>query len=126
MNSFILVAVVVLVVVINAIFLFVFARKFQEKKEGESGEGMKLLLTQLNELSRTMDNRLGEGTKTMSQFMNTQSDQAQRLMSTITKQVSDQLLEVVKGVSETRESTKQVFTIAEQLNNLVQVLKNQK
>lgn len=113
-------------IVANAVVLFIFARKFRDKKEEDSGEGMKLLLTQLNELSRTMDSRLGEGTKTMSQFMNTQSDQAQRLMSTITKQVSDQLLEVVKGVSETRESTKQVFTIAEQLNNLEKVLKNQK
>jgi len=32
----------------------------------------------------------------------------------------------VKGVTQTQESTKQVFTIAEQLNNLEKVLKNQK
>jgi DNA recombination protein RmuC len=47
-------------------------------------------------------------------------------MSSISKQVSDQLIEVVKGVSETKESTKQMLTIAEQLNNLEKVLKNQK
>jgi DNA recombination protein RmuC len=88
--------------------------------------GLVLLQNQLAELTRAMDSKLGEGTKSMSEFMVSQSDQAQRLMSTITKQVSDQLLEVVKGVSETRESTKQVFTIAEQLNNLEKVLKNQK
>src|SRR6185312_12068490 len=41
-------------------------------------------------------------------------------------QVSKQLMEVVKGVSETKESTKQVFTIAEQLQNLEKVLKHQK
>src|SRR6185436_15361090 len=40
--------------------------------------------------------------------------------------VSQQLTEVVRGVSETRESTKQVFTIAEQLKNLEKVLKHQK
>src|ERR1700733_6967531 len=40
--------------------------------------------------------------------------------------MQEQLLEVVKGVSETKESTKQVFTIAEQLQNLEKVLKNQK
>ncbi len=111
-----------LVVVANIVLFF---RLLKPKKE-EGGEGMKLILQQMNELSRTMDHKLGEGTKTMSQFMNVQSDQAQKLMSTITKQVSDQLLEVVKGVSETKESTKQVFTIAEQLNNLEKVLKNQK
>src|SRR5207302_8491347 len=64
--------------------------------------------------------------KSMSEFMNVQSDQSRALMNTITKQVQDQLLEVVKGVTETKESTKQVFTIAEQLQNLEKVLKHQK
>jgi DNA recombination protein RmuC len=36
------------------------------------------------------------------------------------------LVEVVRGVTETKESTKQMLTIAEQLNNLEKVLKNQK
>ncbi len=40
--------------------------------------------------------------------------------------VRQDLLEVVKGVSQTQESTKQVFVIAEQLSNLEKVLKNQK
>ncbi len=100
--------------------------RLTRKPEKEGGEGMNLLLTQLNELSRTMDKKLGDGNKTMHQFMDSQSSQTQKLMSTITKQVSDQLLEVVKGVTETKESTKQVFTIAEQLRSLEKVLKNQK
>jgi DNA recombination protein RmuC len=73
-----------------------------------------------------MDLKLGEGTRSMSELASSQSEQAQRLMSTITKQVQDQLLEVVKGVTQTQESTKQVFVIAEQLSNLEKVLKNQK
>lgn len=85
-----------------------------------------LLQNQLAELTRAMDSKLGEGTKTMSEFMMTQTDQGRTLMATISKQVSDQLIEVVKGVTETRESTKQIFTIAEQLGNLEKVLKNQK
>ena len=89
-------------------------------------QGMMLLQNQLAELTRAMDSKLGEGTKTMSEFMSTQSEQGARLMSAITKQVQDQLIEVVKGVSATQESTKQVFTIAEQLQNLEKVLKHQK
>ncbi len=100
--------------------------KLTHKKEGNDAQSMNLLLTQLNTLSQTVDRKLGDGNKTMHQFMDSQSSQSQKLMSTITKQISDQLIEVVKGVSETRESTKQVFTIAEQLNNLEKVLKNQK
>jgi DNA recombination protein RmuC len=77
-------------------------------------------------MTRAMDSKLGEGTKTMSEFMTSQSSEARSLLSTINKQMQEQLLEVVKGVTETKESTKQVFTIAEQLNNLEKVLKNQK
>src|SRR4051812_35481443 len=72
-------------------------------KGEDKSEGLNLLLNQLNTLSSTMDKKLGEGNRTMHEFMNSQSSQGQKLMSTITKQVSDQLLEVVKGVSETRE-----------------------
>jgi len=85
-----------------------------------------LLQQQMQELARTVDTKLGEG-------MRTQFDQSQKTFTTIqqqmdsiTNRVSQQLMEVVKGVSETRESTKQVFTIAEQLHNLEKVLKHQK
>lgn len=50
----------------------------------------------------------------------------QNQMKHLQDSVKQDLLEVVKGVSETKESTKQVFTIAEQLSNLEKVLKNQK
>lgn len=50
----------------------------------------------------------------------------QNQIEQLTRAVDQKLLEVVRGVSQTQESTKQVFTIAEQLNNLEKVLKNQK
>ncbi len=85
-----------------------------------------LLQNQMENLSRAMESKLGEGTNRMFEGMRTQAEQSERLMTTISKQVGDQLLEVVKGVSATQESTKQVFTIAEQLQNLEKVLKHQK
>lgn len=101
---------------------------WQRGKQGttDDSQGLMMLQSQLQDLSRAMENKLGEGTDRMFSSMKTQFDQSQRLMSDITKQVSDQLIEVTKGVTETKESTKQVFTIAEQLNNLEKVLKNQK
>lgn len=111
----------------NLGLVFVLWKRQSEPQEStQDTQSMLLLQNQLAELSRAMDTRLGEGTNRMSEFMNAQSDASRQLMSTISRQVSDQLLEVVKGVTETRESTKQVFTIAEQLNNLEKVLKNQK
>ncbi|MDZ4226105.1 MAG: DNA recombination protein RmuC [Patescibacteria group bacterium] len=50
----------------------------------------------------------------------------QNQMQQLTQAMDSKLLEVVRGVSATQESTKQVFTIAEQLQNLEKVLKHQK
>ncbi len=50
----------------------------------------------------------------------------QNQISELTRAVDSKLLEVIRGVTQSQESTKQVFTIAEQLNNLEKVLKNQK
>ncbi len=105
--------------------LYTSFRKKEEEKPADT-QGLLLMQNQLAELTRSLDNKLGEGTKTMSDFMSTQSEQARTLMATISKQVQDQLIEVVKGAAKTEESTNKMLSIAEQLNNLEKVLKNQK
>lgn len=120
---------IILVAVLILLALGIIAMLYRMQKGSatpQDSQSMVLLQNQLAELTRAMDSKLGEGTKTMSEFMLTQTDQGRTLMATISKQVGDQLIEVVKGVTETRESTKQIFTIAEQLGNLEKVLKNQK
>lgn len=115
-----------LIVALLVANLTLLAYLLMRKSAPHDSQGLTFLQNQLEALSRNVDAKLGEGTNRMFEGMRAQSDQSQQLMSTITKQVSEQLMEVVKGVSETRESTKQVFTIAEQLNNLEKVLKHQK
>ena len=95
-------------------------------KQNEAGNGMSLIQQQLLELQKTVDEKLAQGSDRMFESIKTQADQSQKLVSSITDRVSAQLLEVARGVAETNASTKQVFTIAEQLNNLEKVLKNQK
>lgn len=95
---------------------------FMRRQSVHDGHSFLLLQNQLQEMARL----LGDGTSRMHESMRQQSSETQRLMSDITEKVSRQLLEVVKGVTETKESTKQVFTIAEQLQNLEKVLKHQK
>ncbi len=94
--------------------------------DGEYTHSMIMLQNQIQDLARGMDTRLGEGNDRMFESMRSQFGESQRLATDIRDVVSRQLLEVAKGVSETRESTKQVFTIADQLSNLERVLKNQK
>jgi DNA recombination protein RmuC len=123
-----LIILLIVLVLGNAATIYLLWRRGQSAGENSmaDSQGLMMLQSQISEMARVMDSKLGEGTDRMFSSMKTQFDQSQRLMSDITKQVSDQLVEVTKGVTETKESTKQVFTIAEQLNNLEKVLKNQK
>lgn len=50
----------------------------------------------------------------------------QNQMAQLSRDIEVKLLEVVRGVSATQESSKQVFTLAEQLQNLEKVLTHQK
>jgi DNA recombination protein RmuC len=119
------IAIVVLLLLNLGLVAYFFTRRQFTEAEQDT-QGLVLLQQQLHELTRAMDAKLGEGTDRMFAGMRSQSEQVERLMSNISRQVSEQLLEVTKGVTETKESTKQVFTIAEQLSSLERVLKNQK
>ena len=97
------------------------------KLEGEqSARAMQLLQSQLAELRNTLDTRLERSSDRMSASVEKQFSESQRLIQEINKQVSEQVLSVVKSVTESTESSKQVFTIAESLKNLEKVLKHQK
>ncbi len=115
--------VIVLLVANLALVAFLLLRKPITKDDSNS---LLLLQQQMHDLTRGMEHKLGEGTSRMFDSMKTQFDQSQRLINTITDRVSQQLIEVTKGVSETNASTRQIFTIAEQLQNLEKVLKHQK
>lgn len=117
-------SVVIILLILNLLVLaFLLWRSFSARGDSQS---MMLLQNQIQDLSRSMESKLGEGTTRMFEGMRSQADQSQKLIHGITEQVSKQLMEVIRGVSETRESTKQVFTIAESLQNLEKVLKHQK
>lgn len=114
--------IVVLLIANFALLAFFFFRP----RRAEDGQSMILLQNQLQDLSRAMESKLGEGTNRMFESMRSQFGESQRLATDIRDLVHKQLTEVARGVAETNASTKQVFTIAEQLQNLEKVLKNQK
>lgn len=107
------------------LLVYVFFIREEEKTE-QPNEGMLLLQQQLEQLRHTMDERMGETAAKMYESMRDQSSQSQQLIREINKEVNEQLRGVVKGVTEVSESSKQVYTVAEQLQNLEKVLKHQK
>jgi len=114
----------ILLAVILGVLVYVFFLRGDE--EDIPQEGLLLLQQQLQQLTHTMDKRMGETTETMHQSVQKQFSESQRLIRDINKEMNEQLMGVVKSVTEVSESSKQVFTVAEQLQNLEKVLKHQK
>lgn len=71
---------------------------------------------------RSLDSKFIESNRDMQSHVRSQFSESQNLIKDITDKVS----EVKEKVAEVREANKQVFTIAEQLQNLEKVLKHQK
>ncbi len=113
-----------LLVVVVALLGLVFYQTTR-KKEAPS-EGLSMLLQQMNQLSSVVDQKMGETGKQMNDALRAQSQDSQRLIQDINKQVSENLMQVTKSVTEVGETGKQVLTITDQLRNLEKVLKHQK
>ncbi len=118
------IAILLLLIAIFGMFVYVyFFRK--EEKEGPS-DGLIMLQQQLQHLTNTMDERLSDTHRAMQEGSRSQFRESRELIQEINKEVNEQLRNVVKGVTEVQESSKQVFSVAEQLQNLEKVLKHQK
>src|SRR3989344_5937737 len=107
--------IIVGVVVANVITLFIFARKFGDKKSEKGEEGMKLLLTQLHEFSRTVEQKMSETNKMMNESVRAQFGESAKLIR-----------EVTQGLTKLDETNKQVVSFADQLQSLQDILKNPK
>lgn len=117
--------VIIVTLLVAVVLIQIYALFFREEKK-ESGEGLTLLQQQLDRLRQTIDSRMGESSKALEESARMQFRESKELIQQINKEVNEQLRGVVKGVTEVSESSKQVFTVAEQLQNLEKVLKHQK
>ncbi len=118
-----IIIVVLLLAILGIVIYALFLRK--EEKEAPS-DGLMLLQQQLHDLTHTIDERLSESTKASQEGARMQFRESRELIQEINKEVNEQLRNVVKGVAEVSESSKQVYSVAEQLQNLEKVLKHQK
>jgi DNA recombination protein RmuC len=104
---------VILLGVLFLLFLVLTKKKNVEKK-GED-IGLKLILEQINELNRTVDNKIGENSKRMHESLEKQSSESFRIIRDITEKLT-----------RLDETNKQVVSFADQLQNLQDILKNPK
>ena len=92
--------------------LFFFLSKKPKDKNDNANQ---LLLAQINELSRTIDNKLSDSQKEINQSMRHQSSETSKIIADITEKIT-----------RLDETNKQVVSFANQLKNLQDILKNPK
>ena len=90
---------------------------FGKKKEIEvkNDTGLNLILQQLNELSRTVDSKIGESHKQMNESLKFHSSESNKIIRDVTEKLT-----------RLDETNKQVISFADQLQSLQDILKNPK
>jgi DNA recombination protein RmuC len=101
-----------ILIVMSIILLILFIRAQRMANDPRS---MLLLQRELQELSRTVDARLSDSSRTMHQSMETQLGESARLIR-----------EVTTGLTKLDETNRQVISFADQLQHLQDILKNPK
>ncbi len=105
----------VLLASVLILFLFVLLKKNNSEKKTEDGVGLKLILEQINELNRTVDNKIGENSKRMHDSLEKQSSESFKIIRDITEKLT-----------RLDETNKQVVSFTDQLQSLQDILKNPK
>jgi len=105
---------IILGVLGGGILVYLFLNK---KKEGSGKDevGLNLILTQINELSRTVDNKLGESHKQVNESLKFHSSESNKIIRDVTERLT-----------RLDETNKQVISFADQLQSLENILKNPK
>ncbi|MEK7567932.1 MAG: DNA recombination protein RmuC [Patescibacteria group bacterium] len=96
----------------NGFLFWYMTRKKEEKKEDG---GMQLLLQQMNELTRTVDSKLLETSKQMTESLHKTGETTARIVGDITEKLT-----------RLDETNKQVMSFTDQLQSLQDILKNPK
>lgn len=96
-------------------FLWFGHRKNAKENAGKDDVGLQLILQQLNELSRTVDSKIGESQKQVNETLRFHSTESNKIIRDVTEKLT--MLD---------ETNKQVISFADQLQSLENVLKNPK
>src|SRR5690606_14299175 len=100
---------------VSGFFVWFFVRHRLSDSKDDFGQSFVLLQNQLSELVKTVDEKMGHSNRDMQAVVREQFGESQKLIRDITEKVT-----------KVEESSRQVFTVAEALQNLEKVLKHQK
>lgn len=99
-------------ILVGALVVYLLLRK---KSAPKDDTGLQLLLSQMNELTRTVDQKLSSSAKEMNEAVRYQSSEAAKIIRDVTERLT-----------RLDETNKQVMSFTEQLEELQDILKNPK
>lgn len=102
-------------ILISLVVGFLVAFFFLRKKKNPDNTALQLLLSQMNELTKTVDSKIGEGAKEMNEALRHQSREASQIIRDVTEKLT-----------RLDETNKQVVFFTDQLKDLQDILKNPK
>jgi DNA recombination protein RmuC len=105
--------IIIAILVGGIITYFLFGKKKETNEK--DGVGLNLILTQLNELSRTVDTKIGESHKQMNDSLKFHSSESNKIIRDVTEKLT-----------RLDETNKQVISFTDQLQSLQDILKNPK
>jgi DNA recombination protein RmuC len=104
---------VIIGVAAGGMLAYFFANKKTHDKKDDVG--LNLILTQINELSRTVDSKIGESHKQVNESLKFHSSESNKIIRDVTERLT-----------RLDETNKQVISFADQLQSLENILKNPK
>ncbi len=110
------VLIIVLIILVTIAIIIMIANNFRHvPPPAQDNTGLKLILEQLNELSRTVDSKIGESTRHVRESMQNQFSESAKMIRDVTE-----------GLTKLDETNRQVVSFADQLQSLQDILKNPK
>lgn len=110
-----LIIILIILVAIAIFIMFLNYRRGSAVPVEKDDIGLKLILEQINELNRTVDDKIGRGHRDMRESMQVQLSESTRMIR-----------EVTAGLTKLDETNRQVVSFADQLQSLQDILKNPK
>src|SRR3989338_2055165 len=104
-----IIIIIILIIILVGLFIWIIVGRGNKK----NNSGLDLLLQQMNELARTIDNKLGESSKQRTESMRHQSTESIKMVRDITERLT-----------RLDETNKQVISFTDQLQSLQDILKN--
>jgi DNA recombination protein RmuC len=121
----ILIILIALVLIGNGVLVVLFLRNRNQANQpapAADTTGLNLILTQMNELNRTMEQKMTDTDRKMTENSRHMSDTVHRQFSESAKLIK----EITSELAQVKETGKQVISFADQLQSLQDILKNPK